>query len=268
MSTNEDLAKALKIMVELDGEGYQLYYMDGTTKTYLTMVISGTYCNGAYVTEKPVTVWNWDATLNTLTMNMSNGKTYFYGTRNDKTYTTVGPCETKYTENFKAILVDPATLGGSGDEGGNDGGDDNQGSGTTPTPTGKTYRFVATKDNTKYYLTSTINNGKGTITTDASAAATFYVEQNGDYYNIYWMDGNTRQYLSFKDAGTTSDLQWSTTAFNLQAVTVADATTYQHPTTLRALALYKTQDMRTYKTNTANNFNGTNGVVVVLEEIA
>ncbi|MBO5015257.1 MAG: hypothetical protein J6C92_05530, partial [Bacteroidaceae bacterium] len=136
MSTSEDLAKALKIIVELDGEGYQLYYMDGTTKTYLTMAMNGTYCNGVYVTEKPATVWNWDATLNALTMTMSDGKSYFYGTRNDKTYTTVGPCETKYTSNFKALLVDPATIGGGEGEGEGEG---NQG-GTT-TPAGITYKM-------------------------------------------------------------------------------------------------------------------------------
>ena len=269
LATSETLSDAIKVIAELDGEGYQLYYMDGTTKTYLTMVMNDTHCNGAYVTEKPLTVWKWDATLNALTMTVSNGKTYFLGTRNDQSYTTVGPCESKYTENFKALLVDPATLGGS--DTGDDSGEGNTGGstgGNTTAPTGQKYRFSATKDGTKYYLTSTINSGKGTITTDASSAATFYVEKNGEFYNIYWWDGSARQYLSFKDAGSTSDLQWSTTAFDLQAVEVEGVTVYQHPTTLRALSLYQTQDMRTYKTNTANNFNGTNGVAVALEAIA
>ena len=257
MSTSEDLAKALKIIVELDGEGYQLYYMDGTTKTYLTMAMNGTYCNGVYVTEKPATVWNWDATLNALTMTMSDGKSYFYGTRNDKTYTTVGPCETKYTSNFKALLVDPATIGGDEGEGEGEG---NQG-GTTPAPTGTAYYLTTTKDNVTYYYNGQVGgaNNTGGTTTNIAEAVKIYTEANGSNVSLYFMSGTTKKYLKINNDNKGFAAPGST-AGAFTTATVAGKTVYVSTGNgdARAFCLYHNTyntdvyEIRTYKTSSSS----------------
>jgi hypothetical protein len=68
--------------------------MKGSTKTYINMVVSGTHVNGAYEASAS-TVYRYDAASKTLIADV-DGSDYWFGTRNDKTYTTVGPCKTSY----------------------------------------------------------------------------------------------------------------------------------------------------------------------------
>ena len=93
MATSEDVSKAIKIYVEETDGGLYMYTSsdNGVTKKYINAVTSGTYVNGAYG-DTASTVWVWDATLETVKTTV-NGKEYVLGTRNDKTYTTVGPVE-------------------------------------------------------------------------------------------------------------------------------------------------------------------------------
>jgi hypothetical protein len=58
------------------------------------MVVSGTHVNGAYEATAS-TVYTYDATAKTL-IAVVNDKDYWFGTRNDKNFTTVGPCATSY----------------------------------------------------------------------------------------------------------------------------------------------------------------------------
>lgn len=100
MESTKDASKALDVYLEATNGGYYLYAMDGGTKLYINMVLSGTHVNGAYeATAK--TVYTYDASSQTLTANMKpyddkDAEPYWFGTRNDKTYTTIGPCAVSY----------------------------------------------------------------------------------------------------------------------------------------------------------------------------
>lgn len=98
LATTNDFSAALDVYVEVTEGGYYLYCMVDGTKTYINCVVSGTHVNGAYESAAS-TVYTWDATNKTLIASIDNAK-YWMGTRNDKEYTTIGPCNTSYNGFF------------------------------------------------------------------------------------------------------------------------------------------------------------------------
>lgn len=94
MATTTDASAAIDIYLEEADGGYYLYTMADGTKTYINMVVSGTHVNGAYEATAS-TVYTWDAESQTMVATI-DGNLYWFGTRNDNTYTTVGPCKTSY----------------------------------------------------------------------------------------------------------------------------------------------------------------------------
>ena len=102
MATTEDKSAGCDVFVEETTGGYYFYCMVNGTKTYINMVQSGTYTNAKYEAA-PSTVYTYDETLKTL-VGTVEGKTFIFGTRSDKTYTTIGPMSTD-TSCFYAIIV-------------------------------------------------------------------------------------------------------------------------------------------------------------------
>ena len=94
MATTANVAAAIDVYLEETEGGFYLYTMVGGTKTYINMVVSGTHVNGAYEVAAS-TVYTYDAESETLVATV-DGNLYWFGTRNDNTYTTVGPCKTSY----------------------------------------------------------------------------------------------------------------------------------------------------------------------------
>ena len=99
MATTENASTALDVFVEETNGGYYLYTMLSGKKTYINMVISTTHVNGAYE-ETAKTVYTWDANAKTLVATMQpdgkDAEPYWFGTRSDNTYLTVGPCAVSY----------------------------------------------------------------------------------------------------------------------------------------------------------------------------
>ncbi len=94
MATTTNPAEAIYVYLEETEGGYYAYcYVDGQ-KTYINMVVSGTHVNGAYEATAS-TVYTIDAEHHTLIANV-DGEDYWFATRNDKTYTTMGPCKVSY----------------------------------------------------------------------------------------------------------------------------------------------------------------------------
>lgn len=89
MGTTTNIASAIDVYLEETAGGYYLHTTNGG-KRYINMVVSGTYVNGKYETTAS-TVYTYDPDLQTVIATV-NGKSYWFGTRNDKSYTTVGPC--------------------------------------------------------------------------------------------------------------------------------------------------------------------------------
>ncbi len=94
LATTTKAADALDVYLEKTEGGYYLYCKIGGEKTYINMVVSGSHVNGAYEATA-TTVYTYDANSKTLKAPV-NGEDYWFGTRNDKSYTTVGPCAVRY----------------------------------------------------------------------------------------------------------------------------------------------------------------------------
>ena len=94
MATTTDETAALDVYLEETTDGYYLYAMINGAKTYINMVVSGTHVNGAYEAAAS-TVYRYDAESKTV-IAVVNNTDYWFGTRNDNTYTTVGPCAVSY----------------------------------------------------------------------------------------------------------------------------------------------------------------------------
>jgi hypothetical protein len=101
MATTTDANAAIKVYLESTTGGYYMYTMENSAKVYINMVVSGTHVNGAY--EKTAsTVYSWDAENKTVVATV-NDDLYWFGTRNDKSYSTVGPCKISY-EGFYCMF--------------------------------------------------------------------------------------------------------------------------------------------------------------------
>ena len=94
MATTLEYSEAADVYLEETTGGYYLYTNATGAKKYINMVVSGTYVNGEFQ-DAAATVYTYDTTSKTLIANVNNVP-YWFGTRNDNTYTTVGPCKTEY----------------------------------------------------------------------------------------------------------------------------------------------------------------------------
>ena len=102
MATTTDEESAIWVYLEKTNGGYYLYALDeDDAKVYINMVVSGTHVNGVYEYTAS-TVYNYDWDLYTLVAEV-NDDVYAFGTRNDKTYTTMGPVKVSYN-GFHADL--------------------------------------------------------------------------------------------------------------------------------------------------------------------
>ncbi len=101
MATTTSATSAIDVYLEETSGGYYLYAIIGGAKNYINMVVSGTHVNGAYEAAAS-TVYTFDTESYTLIAEI-DGAPYWFGTRNDMTYTTVGPCKTEY-EGFYCQL--------------------------------------------------------------------------------------------------------------------------------------------------------------------
>ena len=117
-ATNDDEASAIDVYLEATNGGYYLYTDYTGQKQYINMVTSadGEHVNGVYESTAS-TVYTYDSASKTIIANVTcKGKTepYWFGTRNDRNYTTVGPCATSYNGFYCQFygMVDDGSSGG------------------------------------------------------------------------------------------------------------------------------------------------------------
>lgn len=99
METTTDASAAADVYLETTDGGYYMYCMVSGAKKYINFVSAvgsdgNTHINGKFE-DTAVTVYTYDATSKTV-VTAIEGENYWLGTRNDKTYTTMGPCAVKY----------------------------------------------------------------------------------------------------------------------------------------------------------------------------
>ena len=79
-----DISEAVNVYLETATDGYYAYYMDGETKNYLVVYLSGTHTNCKVVTaQSDATVFAYDTELNTLIATLGETQ-YFLGSFSDK----------------------------------------------------------------------------------------------------------------------------------------------------------------------------------------
>ena len=111
MATTTNVADAIDVYVETTDGGYYFYTIIDGAKTYINMVVSadGAHVNGAYeATASTVYTFENGTLIATI-----DGEPYWFGTRNDKQYTTMGPCKTSYEGFYGKFYGD--TNPGTGD---------------------------------------------------------------------------------------------------------------------------------------------------------
>ena len=212
MATTVDVAEAIDVYLEETNGGYHLYCMVGGAKTYINFVVSGEHVNGAYEATAS-TVYRYDAESKTLIAEV-DGADYWLATRNDKTYTTMGPCKTSYNGFYGQFYGVGGTTGGNqgGNEGGNQGGNEggNQGGntdsfGVIDTPVvGTAYKFGMVQgnlDNAIYYLAGGMDGYYMATTTDVNDAIDVYLEETNGGYHLYCMVGGAKTYINFVVSG-------------------------------------------------------------------
>ena len=96
MATTTDINEAIDVYLEETEGGYHLYTMVDGAKTYINMVVSGTHVNGAYEAAASTVYTLKNGTLVATVEVEGEAAEYWFGTRNDKQYTTMGPCKTSY----------------------------------------------------------------------------------------------------------------------------------------------------------------------------
>lgn len=117
MSTTTDYDSALDIYLEKADGGYYIYtYISGAKKYINSIVQAGSdgrdHVNGIFAAEAE-TIYTFNTEINTL-VTVIDGKDYVFGTRNDNSYTTVGPIDLSndpffcqlYTTNTDSIGPD------------------------------------------------------------------------------------------------------------------------------------------------------------------
>lgn len=104
-ATVEAAADAVQVYLEAVEGGYHMYFLKDEAKTYLNIVVSGTYNNVKYEAAAS-SVWTFDATLGTLTT-VAGENTFFLGTYN--TFNTFSACKISYAStNFISHLYKEA----------------------------------------------------------------------------------------------------------------------------------------------------------------
>ena len=106
METTDNVASALPVYLEETTGGYYLYCYVSGAKTYINMVVNGEHVNGAYeATASTIyTIDDRNALISTV-----NDTVYQFGTRSDKTYTTVGPVAVSYNGFYCVLEATTAT---------------------------------------------------------------------------------------------------------------------------------------------------------------
>ncbi len=111
----------------------------------------------------------------------------------------------------------------------------------------KTYTMQAVVDGTTYYWTGAASGGKGTLTINASLAATVYAEKVDDGYNVYILDNGSKKYLNLTKDSNTGFYTGEASLVQIDAENRISYTDANGNT--RYVATYGVQDIRTYKTS-------------------
>ena len=87
-ATSNNYSSGVYIYFEKNGTGQNMYFMNGSTKTYIILVQSGTYYNFTLSTSNPSQAWIYDADRDSMYMTFSQA--YYLGALSTNNYYTMG----------------------------------------------------------------------------------------------------------------------------------------------------------------------------------
>ena len=205
MATTTDKNAALDVYVEETTGGYYFYTMVNGAKTYINMVISGTHVNGAYEAAASTVYTFKYGTL----VAVVNDAEYWFATRNDKNYTTMGPCAVSYEGFYGQFYLGNEIVGCEGSS------SESKPETKPETPdvsadyvtapkTGVAYKWglLNTAKGETYYLAGGMSGFYMATTTDKNAAVDVYLEATEGGYYLYMMDGSSKLYINMEVSGT------------------------------------------------------------------
>ena len=193
MATTEDAAAAADVYLEQATDGYYLYTKVDGAKKYINMVVSGTHVNGAFE-DTAATLYTYDEESKTVIATVE-GAPYWFGTRNDKSFTTVGPCKTEYEGFYCQFYTEqseePETPAAP--------------SVVEKPVTEEAYKFgmvQANVENKLFYITGAMEGYYMATTEDAAAAADVYLEATPNGYYLYTEVDGAKKYINMVVSGT------------------------------------------------------------------
>ena len=218
MVTSTDLAAAIDVYLEATEGGYYLYCMVDGAKTYINMIVSGTYVNGAYE-DTASTVYTYNADSKTIIANV-NDADYWIGTRNDKTYTTVGPCKVEYAGFYCQFYA--VESNDDNDDNGDEPGEPEQPAGpkyevATSIEAGVAYKLALdqTANAALYFFTGEMSGYYGATETDSTLGVDVYVEVVEGGYQLYFTDASgAKMYINLVASGTYRNFVFGDTAIS------------------------------------------------------
>ena len=219
LATTEDGATSTDVYLEAANGGYYLYFLDNGAKTYIDMIVSGTYYN-LKLSNAPGVVYTFDQQYNTLVANVDGTDCYMgtykeYETLSCSQYSFISgsfPChfeanveggepEATEPEVTEPEVTEP-TQPGTG------------ASGMVTSPeVGTAYKLYSEQGNVNkklYFAGTTANKDYYLATTEDGATSTdVYLEAaNGGYY-LYFLDNGAKTYIDMIVSGTYYNLKLS-----------------------------------------------------------
>ncbi len=245
LETTEDITAAIDVYVEEVEGGSRLYFTKDGVKTYIDVVVNGTYVN-IKLTDAPTAVYTWNEEYKTFVTTVTVGGEqvdYYLGTYG--TYDTLSASKLSYAANsFPATLYDPSTETPSEPD------TPVEPEGLVPQE-GTAYKLSLVQDTlgkTLYFNGATAGKAYylGTTENAAEAVDAFVEKVDGGYHLFFTKDG-VKTYIdiaasgSYVNAGLTETptavLRWND-MYKTFVATVGDADyylgTYESFTTISA----------------------------------
>ena len=196
MGTTADPAAAINVYVEETAGGLYFYTLSGESKLYINMVVSadGAHVNGAYEATAS-TVYTYDAAKNTLIATV-DGAEYWFGTRNDKTYTTMGPCKVELEGFFAQFYVGSEETPEQPEQ------PEEPEQPAESLKEGVAYTISAVNGKGTLWFNGTVSSGRFNGSYNESEAVLVYAENVEGGFLLYFMDGETKQYICIDDVTT------------------------------------------------------------------
>lgn len=255
-----NLAESTDIYFEVVDGGYHIYYMEGSTRTYINS--KGYKGSKGYLSAcfelgtTPNCVWTYNDTFGIFEVEQVfegfEPDTFFAGTYGS--YTTISMSGSYYKNQISSGSQYPARLVLSseaanatppaGGNTGNSGNTNNNTNTTCPLVVGKGYKVKAANSNGPLWLASGTTDNRFNGTANEADALVVYIENVDGGYLIYTMNGSTKTYICMTDAA----------AGAATATNKAEATVYEWNGTLNTFVVAEDGNNRGFATDSSKDF--------------